>query len=521
MEFQYINTTESSNKTIVLSSYIKPNDLFNLNNNSFPKLYSENSKFYLGWVKYLTLIKNIQNNSYNKNYIYILIVENINQTNFESSVIESICLLFKFEKVLPIEEECLKTDDFYSEIFLNLTDLKMDLRASLYEDYMEKVDTNECVALFNRTDNCSMFNKDIYSKNLKNNIIDNYNTGIFSYLKSYIFTFGLFINTISFFVFLSGLLRSPKMIFSKYFVLFCLLNIFSLITQKFTKPTKLAVQLFLQNKQVYEILYCKLLIILNISARYFSEFIIVQVSILQFLHIYLPIRIISLKTDYPCVFHLFNIFVFMLVSVEYVIAIIEYRAVYMNSLEYYSESLCDYNLGEMSHFSLFYLLSLDILIIFLLTFSSLAIIFKLCIVSCTQKKIINYKYTKARFWRLSNNEAESSRIETVTLSNQVATSSKSNKNLINKTIITLSISTILFNFFHDIFAFLLSTIYFNDFYFDFNALFSVYRLIKLVYLMKFSIINLLFFVFSKNFRIHFFLVLKDVCSILTCKKNQF
>ena len=300
------------------------------------RLLNGSYSFYI--VNDLTLISNDDNYLTQKYYRY---VEIYNKTNgsYVCDKIESTCLLFKFSRVIPFKDDCFSLN-YYSPFYPNYTSLQPLLKSTLLEDYFEVVSNDQCILTFNTSGNCTKLPKTMYNYNLGKNIFDNYKMWHYNILNGFFVILGLFTNFISLLVFLDAGFRLPKMISVKYFILFAVSNIIFLITQWFmysNKPSAVGLGIVFNYNKFFEIFYCKILTSLNLTVYYISEFIIVHVSFIRVLYVYLPIKIISFKSNYKFSFYLLNTFYFMLILVLTIINLIVSKAHDLNTAFFINE----------------------------------------------------------------------------------------------------------------------------------------------------------------------------------------
>ena len=505
-------------------------------------LPTQSNTLYFYMSRDLTIITNQTRTLYQKYYRYI---DFFNKTSNECNKMRSVCLLFKFERNVPFSDECYKKDRL-SIFNIDLTDLETLIKTKRYERFFDIVDLSECAFLSNKSNRCKEYTI-FYEYKLKHNIKDNYQFWDYYILDNFLLILGLFTNSICFFVFLSASIRPPKMVFSGYFVLFTLTNMFFLMTHWMLyarKPSSIDIYLLVSHKDFFQFFFCKMLTGFNIMAYFISDFIIIHVSFIRVLYIYFPMKIISFKSNHPFVFHFLFIFNFMLVIVLSILEFIISQANSLNFSDFLNEkySLSEYCYEDsvewpnLSNIKKWYRTSLNIWVMVLLTFNSLAIIFKF--VHMKSSKLSIKKDKTSSLSTVSTKTTDSKIVtENIELSNretqidgkiskdngkdknqddtEVISKSQTKKLALNKTIITVSISTAFFSFFNETLLylsfFILQNIFSKTDYLGMN-IFTVFIIVReihnIILFVKFSITSLLFFVLNENFKIHFIFIMK-------------
>ena len=515
-----------------------------------------NSSFYFYFVNDLTFIKNVKDNVYYQSYYRYIEIFNKTRTSFECTKIESHCILFEFKRNVPFLQSCFKVDNslYHLKRFENLKDLQKDIQTSLFENYMEKLNNNQCEYVFNSSFSCEtslLYKSQNFShmtvilSNLKEDIRDNYQFWNYFALNTFLLALGLFMNTICFFVFLSASSRQPKIMSSNYFAILSIIQNVFLLTHWFIfsiKPFTFVIESIFYRTKFFEIFFCQILTSINYISRFVCEFIILHVSIIRVLHIYLPYWIIRIKSYYPFAVHMFFIiYMFPILVIPIFKSIKHYNTTItydINEKYSYSEycllfnqlsNIIDLDIG----FEYWYQISLGCLIVIVLSLSSVLVGLKFLKIKSSNgvADSENDRYCNLCLKWSQNIESEI-RLETISLSNENEPKSMINerkhikerlkyrmsslmelakKYSIDRTILVLGISTIvssLFNEFLLLFCYhLMKRIdskrypgFIHENYISINIVFRELKNILLV--TRFSLMGVSFFVFSRKFRVH-------------------
>ena len=244
-------------------------------------LKSYNDSFYFYHVDDLTITTNQTKTLFQKYYKYVKVY--FKGTNsIECNKFETICLLFKFNRILGFKEECYEMEKT-SALYTNLVDFKNSFKTNFLEEYFEKVEIDECDAVFKDTHDCEKPSVQEYEENLNQNIIDNYELWNYFAFNTFFAIIALISNLFAMIFLIRAFLLSKFASVPSYFIII-LSNILYLITYwlLYISPTSQSlINLFFNKKDGFGILFCNIIPIFNSFAFYLSELMIVKLSLVK------------------------------------------------------------------------------------------------------------------------------------------------------------------------------------------------------------------------------------------------
>ena len=268
-----------------------------------------NNISYFFWLNDYLIIKNESNTIYQEYYRYVQIFNTTMNYYGPCKKIESLCLLFKFERVVPTEQKILSSPYFYKRAFENINALNYTASIMLLSKYFQNVKNSQCESLKGfkgrKLFNINNPNK-FYFDQLLIDVINNYNFWNYRLLNNIFFGLGLITNFVSFSSVLYSRLRPPKIDSSNYYLLFFISNIIYLITfwlMNIKEPSDFFSYLVLNRMKFFEIFFCKILTSINMTAYYISDLIIVSISMMAVLYSYFPFKVSAFAADHPYVFN--------------------------------------------------------------------------------------------------------------------------------------------------------------------------------------------------------------------------